>query len=115
MKTGKKNCEDKVMTQPYIRIRIMQIDTAYIQKQSTESEVESFHICDLDSAMNRAANLSAYHNEQFNVILRNENRKPSERRTVQLEKAARYGCLENVILYQECSRTKQKTIVTIGV
>lgn len=74
------------------------VDTAYVEDALTQGiTIEAFHICDLKEAVSQAANMSAYHKREFRVVVRNEGRTPMTRKTVALDKDAKW-LLKNKLL-----------------
>lgn len=80
------------------------VDTAYIVRSATNGTVESFHISQLESAKNKAANLMAYHNEQFCVVIKNETRESAKTETVPVTKEGK-RVLPFIKVLHECSLT----------
>lgn len=63
------------------------IDVVYVAREEGRG-VETFSICDIESAKNLAANLYNYHGEAYNVFVENEESFARKPKTVKLDKDA---------------------------
>lgn len=79
------------------------VDTIYIQKNNG-TDIESFNILNVLDAKREAANLSAYHGEEFIVVIKNETREPVKIKTVALDKKAKFW-FERIKVYHQCAIT----------
>lgn len=84
----------------------MKVDTVYIQRNDG-IDVDSFNIQNIADARRHAANLSAYHGQEYFLVVRNEDRTPVKQKKIKLEKNARFWD-KKIKVYHLCAVTGRK-------